>query len=706
MRWLLQITNPLHVPYSFLVMQRRLSSISKVFMGATLALQLLPPSAIAAPPRTPDQTVTCEVLVAGGGLAGVATAYEALLAGRTVCMTEITDWVGGQISAQGTSALDERQTQRSLLFYPRGYLELRQRLERYYKGDLNPGDCWVSESCFLPRDGHKVLFDELQSAAKRGKGTLKWFPSTVIKELNTTPVGAGQQIQGAIAIQHRPAPSASPLNALPLSQTIEDAYRYENSAQFQKAIVRFVPAPAKPSKSQTTQSPANAPQWYVVDATETGELVALADVPYRLGIDPRSYLEPSSSSEAGDPYCTQGFTYTFAMQATEQPQRHTEPAFYPNYAGYYSYELPRLASFPLVFTYRRILNQNPTRQEVKVQSNTGAVTPGDISMQNWTWGNDYRPGTATDNFVYTRDQLASTGQLQPGAWMGGLRTESLQRAEELSQGYFHWLVAGTTDSQLGAGVKQPQPNHRYLTGFDTPMGTAHGLSKYPYIREGRRIIGRPSWGQPQGFTVWEVDISRQDYFKDEYYRKTLSPQMYRSLQATLAGLEATSFVGSKLPSEKVTRRTRSTIYPDAVGIGHYAIDFHPCMTQSPPEQPGNTERAGERRGAGNAYPFQVPLRAMIPQKIDNMLVAGKSIATSHVAAAAYRVHSFEWSSGAAAGTTAAFALEKGIMPYQLVDQLPRAEPQLELLQRRLAENGNPITFPDTSIFNEKWEDWK
>jgi hypothetical protein len=688
-------------------MQRRhLSALGQVLLGATLAVEFLIPPAIAAPPRTPDQTVACEVLVAGGGLAGVATAYEALLAGRTVCLTEITDWVGGQISAQGTSALDERQTQRSLLFYPRGYLELRQRLQRYYKGDLNPGDCWVSESCFLPRDGHKVLFDELQNAAKRGKGTLKWFPATVIKEVETTPVGTGQQIQAAIAIQHRPAAGATPLNTLPLSQTIEDTYRYENSSQFQKTIVRFVPAPPKTSRSRSNQPATNAPQWYVVDATETGELVALTDVPYRLGIDPRSYLEPSASSETGDPYCTQGFTYTFAMQATEQSQPHTQPPFYPNYAGYYSYELSRLASFPLVFTYRRIWNQNPQRQEAKTQSNTAVVTPGDISMQNWTWGNDYRPGTATDNFVYTREQLASTGQLQPGNWMGGLRPETLQRAEELSQGYFYWLVAGTTDSQLGEGVKQPQPNQSYLAGLDSPMGTMHGLSKYPYIREARRIIGRPSWGQPQGFTVWEVDISRRDYFKDEYYRKTLSPQMYRSLQATLAGLEATSFVGGKLPAEKITRRTRSTIYPDSVGIGHYAIDFHPCMTQSPPEQPSNTERPGERRGAGNAYPFQVPLRAMIPQKVDNMLVVGKSIATSHIAAAAYRVHSFEWSSGAAAGTTAAFALEQGIAPYQLVDQLPQREPQLERLQQRLTKNGNPIAFPDTSIFNEKWEDWK
>ena len=235
------------------------------------------------------------------------------------------------------------------------------------------------------------------------------------------------------------------------------------------------------------------------------------------------------------------------------------------------------------------------------------------------------------------------------------------------------------------------------------MGTVHGLSKYPYMREGRRIIGRPSWGQPQGFTVWEIDISRRDY-TDKYYTETLSPETYRSLKAALSGLEATAVIGGE--SVKKIGRSRSTIYPDSVGIAHYAIDFHPCMVKSPPEAPGNIERPGERRGAGQAYPFQIPLRAMIPQKIDNMLVAGKSIATSHIAAAAYRVHSFEWSSGAAAGTTAAFSLDRAIAPYELVDQLPKQEPQLEALKLRLKEQGNPTAFPDTSIFNENWDDWR
>ncbi|WP_445300021.1 FAD-dependent oxidoreductase [Microcoleus sp. AT3-A2] len=699
--------------YLFLLKGRSILSLT---LGIISAIGSISP-VFAEPPRNPDNAETCDILVAGGGLAGAATAYEGLLAGRTVCLTEITDWVGGQISSQGTSALDERETQRSLLFYPRGYLELRERIKEHY-GRLNPGGCWVSYSCFMPYDGHKILFNILQDAARKGKGTLKWFPNTVIKELGITPAVAGntvggQQIKSAIAIQHKPAANTPPINTETLSQTIEDAYRYENSPRFNKTIIRFIPKASATSPNprrggnSTSSSPSGSrggADWYVVDATETGELIGLADVPYRLGIDPRSPLEPSSASPTGDAYCTQGFTYTFAMQATKEPQQHQVPSFYQQYAPYYSYELQRLASFPLVFTYRQIRSMRPDQKRPS-DPKQYPIYPGDISMQNWTWGNDYRPGNSQDNLIYTREQLSADGQLQPGGWMGGLRTETLRRGEENAKGFFYWLVTGTTDSQLGEGVKKPHPNNRFLSGLDSPMGTAHGLSKYPYMREGRRIIGRPSFNQPQGFTVWEVDMSRTDFTAD-FYRQNLSEEEYRNLWLAVGGLNAPALAVGSQSVEDTTSRSRATIYPDSVGIGHYAIDFHPCMTNSPPEAPGNTEREGTRKGQGQAYPFQIPLRAMIPQKIDNMLVAGKSIAVSHTAAAAYRVHSFEWSAGAAAGVTAAFSLEKGILPYELVDELPSREPNLEVLQLRLQQNANPIAFPGTSIFNSSWQNWK
>lgn len=237
--------------YLFWLKGRSLLSLSIGLISVIFSISPV----LSAPNRQDDREETCDILVAGGGLAGAATAYEGLLAGRTVCLTEITDWVGGQISSQGTSALDERDTQRSLLFYPRGYLELRRRIKEHY-GRLNPGGCWVSYSCFMPYNGHKILFDVLQDAAKTGNGKLKWFPNTVIKELAITPAVAGnaaggQQIKSAIAISHKPAANTPPINTETLSTTIEDAYRYENSARFNKTIIRFIPKPP--------QTPPNPP---------------------------------------------------------------------------------------------------------------------------------------------------------------------------------------------------------------------------------------------------------------------------------------------------------------------------------------------------------------------------------------------------------------------------------------------------------------
>lgn len=648
-------------------------------------------------PRNPDRSEECEILIVGGGIAGTAAAYESLLAGRTVCMTEITDWVGGQLTSQGTSALDEAKKQRNLWFFPKGYTEFRKRIEQKY-GKLNVGDCWVSVSCFIPNTAQQILVGMLQEAEQKGNGKLKWFPNTVIKKLETS--ADGKLINSAIAIQHSPAPNTPPLNTEPLSQIIDDAYRYENSSRWQKQIIRFIPLTNTKNPQQKRPS-----DWFVIDSTETGEIIALADVPYRLGIDPRSYLNPSSPVTTNDAYCTQGFTYTFAMEQTIKAQPQQKPSFYDRYLPYYGSDpKPNLANFDNIFTYRRIWSaetENPKKNAFGVSS----MKAGDISMQNWLWGNDYRGGTDKDNLIYSRSQLLRSGQLEPNGWMGGLRQETLKNGEEIALGFYYWLVAGTTDSQQKTNWKKPFPNHRLLTGFDSPMGTLHGLSKYPYIRESRRIIGRPSYGYPDGFSMSEIDVSQVD-FSAETYRQNLPEETYRNLWKAIAGLEATSAIKNNTDPNQIPRRTRSTIYPDAIGIAQYYLDFHPCLSEYPVEKAGNTERAGVRNGHGAAFPGQIPLRSLIPQKIDNLIVSGKNIAYSYIVAAGYRVHSYEWSVGAAAGTTASFALSEGILPYQLVESLPRVNPLLTKLQQILVQNNNEIAFPDTSIFNLNWADWK
>ena len=138
------------------------------------------------------------------------------------------------------------------------------------------------------------------TAAERGGGTLHWLPSTVIKDLELS--ADERQITSLTAISHAPAPGAPPLNVEHLSANLADWYAYEDSDKFVKTILRLQPLAGS--------------NWMVIEATETGELIALADVPYDLGSDARSYRNPSSATLVGDRHCTQGFTYTFAMEAT------------------------------------------------------------------------------------------------------------------------------------------------------------------------------------------------------------------------------------------------------------------------------------------------------------------------------------------------------------------------------------------------------
>ena len=109
-----------------------------------------------------DAAVTeCEVLIVGGGMGGVAAALAATSLGRQVLLTEETDWLGGQMTSQGVSALDEHRHIEAF-GGTRRYMELRRRIRDAYRDRpglsteakanpaLNPGNGWVSRLCCAP----------------------------------------------------------------------------------------------------------------------------------------------------------------------------------------------------------------------------------------------------------------------------------------------------------------------------------------------------------------------------------------------------------------------------------------------------------------------------------------------------------------------------------------------------------------------------
>jgi hypothetical protein len=86
-------------------------------------------------------------------------------------------------------------------------------------------------------------------------------------------------------------------------------------------------------------------------------------------------------------------------------------------------------------------------------------------------------------------------------------------------------------------------------------------------------------------------------------------------------------------------------FPDSAGVGHYRIDLHPST-------------GGDPYIDLECCPFQLPLGALVPVRIANLLAAGKCIGTTHITNGAYRLHPVEWNAGEAAGHLAAHCRER------------------------------------------------
>ena len=149
------------------------------------------------------------------------------------------------------------------------------------------------------------------------------------------------------------------------------------------------------------------------------------------------------------------------------------------------------------------------------------------------------------------------------------------------------------------------PDQFRLAGDE--LGTDHGLAKLPYIRDTRRSIGI-----------------------DDFVLKF----------ADLTG-----------PAEQKS----GTHFPDSVALGAYAADIHPLSNCKYPKYVFQDH---------HTLPFYVPFRALTHYEFENLLVAGKTMAQSFLANSATRLHPIEWSSGTAAGVSAAYMAQKRITSRQ------------------------------------------
>jgi hypothetical protein len=154
----------------------------------------------------------------------------------------------------------------------------------------------------------------------------------------------------------------------------------------------------------------------------------------------------------------------------------------------------------------------------------------------------------------------------------------------------------------------PRPGGGYgwpgLMLLSSATGTADGMAKYPYVRESRRIKAE--------FTVLEEHVGKEN----------------RLL---------------------VSGRDTAADFEDSVGVGYYPIDLHPS-TQ------------GNNCLDFDALRFQIPLGALLPQRMENLLPANKNIGTTHLTNGCYRLHPVEWNIGEAVGMLVAYANQKNTSP--------------------------------------------
>ena len=90
-------------------------------------------------------------------------------------------------------------------------------------------------------------------------------------------------------------------------------------------------------------------------------------------------------------------------------------------------------------------------------------------------------------------------------------------------------------------------------------------------------------------------------------------------------------------------------FEDAVAVGSYPVDLH---------SPGDDDCTLE--WCGDCY--DIPYRSLLPQRVENLLVAGRCVSTTHEALAAIRVMSTCMAMGEAAGTAAATAVRDNDAP--------------------------------------------
>lgn len=528
----------------------------------------------------------CDIAIIGGGTGGCAAALAALRNGFSVVMSEETDWIGGQLTAQAVPP-DEHPWIESF-GATRSYRAYREAVRNYYRAHyplteeararwhLNPGDGSVSRLTHEPRVSLAVL-EAMLAPYVSGRRLLLL--------LRHTPVAADTQGDYVRAVRLR---------------SLEDGHERVVHAR------------------------------YFLDATEQGDLLPLTKTEYVTGFESRRQTGEPHAPEEAQPANIQAFTVCFAMDYLPG-EDHTidRPEEYDFWRDYVPQLRPPWPGKLLSWSMSHPITLKP--RPVTFDPTAAQQTPGVLNL--WIYRRianrrNFQPG------AYPSD-ITLVNWPQNDYWLGNLHEVSpeeaarhLRRAKQLSLSLLYWL-------QTEAPRPDGKQGWRGLRLRHDIVGTSDGLAKYPYIRESRRIQAE--------FTVLEQHV----------------------------GTDARSKLTGKKPEELTAE-----FFPDSVGVGSYRIDLHPSS-------------GGDNYIDISSLPFQIPLGALIPKRVENLLAAAKNLGVTHITNGCYRLHPVEWNVGEAAGMVAAYALATGHPPRKI-----RNDPKLLAeFQARLQSQGIEIAWP-------------
>lgn len=571
--------------------------------------------------------IKADIVIAGGSFSAPASALEAARSNpdAVILLIEPTTWLGGQATSQGVSAIDNAwhdpgaslMRENPATYYPADYLEFIEGLKNAPKDAPGKGFAgemasWVTREAYDPRTAAWVL-DEMIARHPN----IKVMKLTVVKNVTSEAVedahGKGRIITGLELVERHPRDGYTPFDKF-LSGEILDWYSRRDSEIFTKSIHQVVPRDEKKGM-------------VVIDCSELGDVVVLSGAHYVVGREKTAErMNEDGTPPEMEEFGTQSFVYPFGMTSSDEPDPEQEIRdWFEDFDAYYKEQTKSFYSlngftYERIWTYRRLYNIGGANE-------FDTVNKGDLSMQNWYPGNDYPYGSLL------KDSAGAAAEVKE-EWFGAVLPEHLAAAEKHAVGWYFFMKENrTTDWDT-----------RYARGNDdlNMMGTRHGLSMFPYIRETRRIVGLENF-RLIGSTLFNVDVPEYD--------------------------GGTSFR-----------------FHDSVGIGAYAIDVHPV-----------NDSKGITPTFEKAAPFYIPYRALGSANVRNLIAGGKLIAGTYITNAAYRLHPIEWAIGSAGGAAAVMMHREDATNIDLL-----AKDRLRSLQEQVRRN-SPIHWeafdeaPTTSV---------